>query len=485
MDHVSRIRKNSLFTLLSQLVRLLTNLILFIGIARSYGVVEFGQFTSAHTLATVFLVLADFGYDVLISSEIARNRSRARELAQTYLSMKLMTAFFATGVMALVAGLQDVSQATRTLMYVFCAYVLVSSLTNFFYALFRGLEEMHHETKISFLMNSLLLATVLLMGVAMVPLVFLAIAFVASRVVGLLLVLAVVNKTLPLREFRFTLARKADFLLMGIFGTYAVFSALYFLQDTILLSIWRGDHDAGIYQSVFKLIAVVCVIQEVVATALLPVLAHLHAEDQLRWARTGNLMYRSLFLLGLMIALVFYVYADQIITLVYGSKGFDEAIPVLRIFGFIVLIRFAGEPFGMMLTTSKRQSIRMAVVVVATVVNYCLNVYLIPSYGTVGAAYSSLITAILVGVGHALPTRPFFREWVFQTRVVVPLIATAAIGGVLWSLRAIPLWYTAPPALAVCGVVAYFVGYSEEERRFMLGRSGDGIDLKRKFRQMF
>jgi O-antigen/teichoic acid export membrane protein len=139
----------------------------------------------------------------------------------------------------------------------------------------------------------------------------------------------------------------------------------------------------------------------------------------------------------------------------------------------------------MMLTTSKRQSIRMAVVVVATVVNYCLNVYLIPSYGTVGAAYSSLITAILVGVGHALPTRPFFREWVFQTRVVVPLIATAAIGGVLWSLRAIPLWYTAPPALAVCGVVAYFVGYSEEERRFMLGRSGDGIDLKRKFRQMF
>jgi O-antigen/teichoic acid export membrane protein len=484
MDQASRIKKNSLFALLSHLVRLFTNVILFIGIARFYGVVEFGQFTSAHTLATIFLFLADFGYDVLLASEVARNRAKAFELAQTYLSMKLLTALLAALSMAFVAHFQNVSQTTQTLMYVFSAFVLVSALVNLFFALFKGLEELHHETKVAFFMNSLLLVAVVLLGIMNSPLVVLALAFIASRIIGLVLVLVIASRTLAIKQFRFTFAAKSDFLLICVFGLHAVFGNLYFVQDTILLSFWKGDHEAGIYQSVFKLVAVVLVAQDVVASALLPVLSRLHEADQQLWARVGKLMYKTLFLLGLPIGLTFFVYADQIITLVYGMKGFNEAIPILRIFGLVVFVRFAVETFAMMLTTSKRQDVRMAVVIAATLANYLLNLYLIPEYGAMGAAYASLATSVLVGIGYILPTRMFFHQWVLTLQSVVPFVLTAAIGAVLWTFRGIPIWYTAPLAISVCVLVSYLVGYSKDDRRLMFARNGHGLDMKSQFKRI-
>ena len=54
MNLAQRIGSNSFFSILTQFIRLLANAVLFIGIARVYGVEAFGQFTTAHTY-TIFL----------------------------------------------------------------------------------------------------------------------------------------------------------------------------------------------------------------------------------------------------------------------------------------------------------------------------------------------------------------------------------------------------------------------------------------------
>src|SRR6266852_2655435 len=104
-----RIKRNSLFVLLSQLIRLFTNALLFVGVARFYGPIGFGQFTAAHTLSTIFLLLSEYGFDTLLVTEIAHDRERAPQIVGTYFSVKVILAVVSTLLMIVFVGFEPVS----------------------------------------------------------------------------------------------------------------------------------------------------------------------------------------------------------------------------------------------------------------------------------------------------------------------------------------------------------------------------------------
>ncbi|HMD13849.1 MAG TPA: oligosaccharide flippase family protein, partial [Bacteroidota bacterium] len=130
MSHIARIKKNSFFALLTHFIRLFANFFVFVGIARLYGPVEFGQFTAAHTLSGIFLLLADYGFDSLLVTEIAHHKDDAHQIIQKLFSMKMIFAVFATVLMIAVASFENVSHVTKMLMYFFSLYVLFSAVIN-------------------------------------------------------------------------------------------------------------------------------------------------------------------------------------------------------------------------------------------------------------------------------------------------------------------------------------------------------------------
>jgi len=465
------IKRNSVYAFFSHSARLLTNILVFVGIARYYGAAEFGQFTAAHTLSTVFLLIADFGFDVLLTSEVARNRSTVTSFVWKYLSAKVFFAAVATLMMIVVALLYNVSGATRDLMLVFSAYVLFSSVQNFFFALFRGFEEFQHETKISAITNLLMLACILIVGLFHLSLAYSAGVFVASRILAVAMVIVVSRKMIPLRSFRFSLPSRSQLTLVAVFGTHAIFSTLFFVQDTLLLSLWRGDREVGIYQAVFKLVTLFFVIPDVVMSAMLPVLSRYYETDKEQWNRLGCLMNKTLFLIGLPIMVLFLVFAEQLLDLVYGPGKFTEAAPVLRIFAGIALLHFSGISYALLLTTVGRQTTRMTIVFLATIFNFGLNAYFIPLYGPIGAAYVSLLTIVGVNAAYVGAMRHLFAKWVFDFRHGVPLAFSIAIVFSLWQARGVSLVYGLPLMLGLYALVFYFIGYSKEERKLMLGDS--------------
>ncbi|MEK7249818.1 MAG: oligosaccharide flippase family protein, partial [Bacteroidota bacterium] len=334
MGKVTGIKKNSAFVLATHILRLIANSFLFIGLARFYGPTEFGQFTAAHTLSTIFVILADFGFDVLLVTEVARQKLRATEIAQRYLSMKLIFSFAASCLMLGFAYLQDVSPATKNLMYLFSLYVLLSALMNFFFALFRAVEEMHHETRISFFMNAILVMVALFLGVYHAPLWLIAAVFIGSRFIGLILAIVEGERLVSLRSFKLVFGRPEDLVQMSVFGLHALFGNLFFVQDTILLSWWAGDHQVGVYQAVFKVVVLGLMISDVSFYAILPVLSRLHRENTGQWIAVGRLLHKTLLFVSLPIAFVCIVFADQVIGILYGAKAYEEAVPLLRVFGW-------------------------------------------------------------------------------------------------------------------------------------------------------
>lgn len=88
----------------------------------------------------------------------------------------------------------------------------------------------------------------------------------------------------------------------------------------------------------------------------------------------------------------------QIITLIFGEKYADSVymfkIMIIGLCGALIL----RQPFGVLLNSSGRVDLNMANMLISTVLSLILLVYLISSYGVIGAAYGSAISLWLSGL---------------------------------------------------------------------------------------
>jgi O-antigen/teichoic acid export membrane protein len=474
----SRIRWNSLFALLSQAIRLLTNFFVFVGVARFYGPEAFGQFTTAHSFSSIFLLFADFGFDTLLATEIARHRERAEELARRYFSLKIVFALGATAAMLLLPIFKSMSPSTTILTQIFSFYVLFASMNNFFFALFKGFEQFYHETKISFSINLTLLVIIVVLGAVHAPLAVIAAAFVGTRIIGLVIGLGIASRISGVGAFRFSLEGWRDvWENVLIFGSYALFGNLFFLMDTMLLAFLRGDREVGIYQSVFKIVVLVLIIPDIAINTMLPVLSRLNKTNEHQWQGLGRLLNKTLCLLSLPVSLILFVYPEQVLGFVYGPNLFGEAIPILRLFSIIVFIRYGVEAYALMLTTSRRQKSRTLIVFAGTLFNVLLNLFVIPRYGPWGAAAVSLATNLLVAIGYiTLSKMPFFK-WTFGLRNSILFAISAVLCYCLLNLQMISMWYGILLVTALYAAGFYFIGYTRDEWAVIFNREHGAIAI--------
>jgi hypothetical protein len=111
----------------------------------------------------------------------------------------------------------------------------------------------------------------------------------------------------------------------------------------------------------------------------------------------------------------------------------------------------------------------MIVVLFATLLNFTLNVYAIPRYGTTGAAVVSLITNLFIGAGYIVSARSFFGGWQINLKTIVTFVATALFAMLLWNFRMWSMWYAVPFIITLFGMMFLFLGYSSDERKLVFG----------------
>jgi len=462
-NHQSTIWKNSIFVFFTQAIRLVTNFLIFILIARFYGPEALGQFSLAFTIANISLVLADFGFDVLLQTEIAKNRKKAAEIISNYFSIKIIFVLFASIVMVTIPSFQSFSATSASLIYLLVLYVIFTSISNFIYAIFRGFEKFEFETRVSFIVNSLLLVLLLTFGFLKSSLHLLILIFIIVRLIGVILNISKSNSLVGTNIFKINFNNwKLIINQVLIFGLHFLFGNLYFKIDTILIGIWKGDVAVGIYQAAFKLLVLLLILPDIVSSSILPVTSRLFHSDKLKWEELNRLISKILLLISFILFFILFFLSDSIISIIYGKEYYNEAIHLLKIFSFIVVIRYYVETYGLMLTTSGRQYIRMMIVIGATILAYILNFYLIGKFDIRGAAYASLIVNIIVGICYIFPNRKYFVKWFFEKRIIIISLFTVLTAFLLKYF--IFINWLILLFIGIFFVIIYLVGLSNNEK---------------------
>lgn len=463
----SSLLRNSIFVFLSLSIRAVTSFLIGVGIARFYGPEAFGQFSIAFTVSNICLIIADFGFDVLLTSEIAANRNNAVEIARKYFSIKIALAILSSLIMIILTQIIPLSNTSKVLILSLVLYMAFSTIINFFFSFFRGFEKFDFETKVSFYSNSILLFSIALFGLLKFKLIYLMIFFIITRLIGILLSFYYSRKIVHV-DFGKLNFSQSNLLLKKVFiyGLNFLFGNLFFQIDTILIGTILGDTPAGIYRAAFWVMILFLMIPDIAISASLPNLSKAFIDDKSQWKNLGRIIFKLLLVAVIPISLLVYFYSDFIITTIYGKIKFNEAIAILQIFAFTIFIRFFVEPFGLMITTSQRQYIRTIVVIIATILNIALNFYFVPKYGLMAVPLISLFVNICVGLGYIVGSFELFIKWVLEFNILLLIIVTCifVLGMIIFNHNYMAMILFTLTYLAI----AFQFVFSSDEKRYLV-----------------
>jgi O-antigen/teichoic acid export membrane protein len=280
-------------------------------------------------------------------------------------------------------------------------------------------------------------------GGGMVPLAF---AFVATAFVtsGLQFAFATRQNTLRMRGsvgFWRELARTG--IPLGIAG---LLTLAYVRIDGVLVYELAGASQAGQYSAVYRVLDRAQLIPESMATTLLPIFAACYGHNLRRLRRLFDAAVTHLSALTLPALAFTVVAAGPIVTALFGPTYAPAAAALPILMGTFVLISMGLLLESMIIAIG--QAGRLArYALAALVVNVCLNLLIVPSYGFVGAAWVTVATqlvlvllsfrCVLAKLGVLPPIGPTLRAG----------LASAVMGGCVYFLHKIG-WPLALLALA-------------------------------------
>lgn len=458
--------KNSLFISFSQGIRLFTNFFIVAGIARLYGPEVFGQFTVAFSLSNIFLAVVDFGFDVSLTTAIAANRENAKLISQKYFSIKIALAVLSSLFMIAVVGVMDFSTQSKTLMYLLVFYVVFTSITNFFFALFRGLEKFEIETKISFVSNLVLLVSIAVLGLNKVAIVYLIFSFIAARILGVYLSFHQSGKIIGRKFLILNFDGWQDIIKpIIVFGIHFLFGNIYFIVDTILIGLILGDHSAGIYRASFTIMLLILVIPDVIRNAALPLASRLFHEHKENWENLNKTLIKIVLFLGLSSFLISFYWATEILHFIYSKENYNDSIPILKMFSFVMVVRFLQDILSLMIATSKRQTILMVISVLATILSIGLNYFMISNYGIWGASLVCLIVNSFVLFGYIYFNKDYFFKWLIDLRIVFVILLNLVFASFVTYLpKSI---FLIPMVFVFSLIISLIVGFSKNEKNIL------------------
>lgn len=460
--------KNSIFVSFSQIIRVVTNLLIFIGIARFYNAEALGQFSIAFQVANLCLIVADFGFDTLLTTTIGNQRENPLKISREYFSMKVVFAGIATLIMIAVPTFQSMSDMSALLIYSLVLYMVFSTFNNYCYAVFRGFQKFEYETKNSFISNLLLLALLVLFGALHLPLIYIMLFFILSRLLSAILGIRIVNKLVGgnVMSLDFTNAKNIISEIL-VFGLQYIFGNLYFMLDTILIGIWLGDAATGIYQAGFRIMSLALIIIEIVRSPMLPVLSRTFYEDREKWIMMNKLLFKILFFIGIPISIIFYCIPEFVVSIIYGNGNYSYSATLLQLFAIVTFIRFLTEPLVYVLTTSKRQKILLIFAILGSIMSYALNTILLNQFGIVGAAWIAIFVNALVNFGILFFIDSEIINILYDTRILV-------ISG--FSISILILFSIFPNKILLAMMIlalipiACFIGFNKLEKKMIFSK---------------
>ncbi|RWE94688.1 MAG: flippase [Mesorhizobium sp.] len=404
---------NSLWLISDRLLASLIGFLVVAVVARYLGPSEFGLLSYTFSTALLFAVVGQLGLDGLVIREIVNRPDDVPRVLGTVFVLKFAGHLLGAAGLVVYALSVSVNSTERAMLFLAAAFIPLASLSGFFGLWFHS----RVQARYSAISSSI---SALLVGAGKLGLVWIGaavMAFAAANVVQVLIA-AVLSlrfykrqKGPPLSAWRFSPAL-AKVLLAESWVLFlgSIFALIYLKIDMIMLRWLAGPAEVGTYAVAATLSEAAYFVPAALVASVFPKLIESAKTDQNLFDRRLQTVFDVLWLAGLGVIAMMFLFGGPIVRLLFGTE-YGPSVPVL-------LVHVLAAPFLFMRIAFTRWTIigGGATFFVLTeglgaLTNVAFNFLLIPHYGSLGAALSTLIsyaTASYLTLAIPRRTRPIF-----------------------------------------------------------------------------
>jgi O-antigen/teichoic acid export membrane protein len=439
------IAKNATVMMVSQLVTWGLTILLTIFLPRYLGAAALGQFHLANSIWAILAIAVTFGMDILLTKEIARDRSKTGQLFGTSVILRLLLYGAALAILALYLRLAGYPADTVAVIYIIGIGNLIWQFIGACQAVLQGLERMEYISLgliVGKLFNTVASITLLLLGYGVLVIAAVTIgAALVNLIIQLVSMRRLRQEDWAISNLRFDRPTAAWMLRASLpYLMSGIFLVVYMQIDVVIISLLVNEETVGWYGAADHLFGTFLFIPAVFMKAVFPALSRLYTNDPAALPRLMQRSFNLLLLLSVPIGLGLLVLADPIVLLLFG-RDFAGSGPVLAIFGLVLILTYQNILLGKFLISIERQNAWTAVMAIATVATLPLDLILIPwcvrafGNGAMGGAIAFVITegAMLLAGLWLLPAGSLGRTTASLAGRV--LVAGLLMAAVAWWLR--------------------------------------------------
>lgn len=189
-------------------------------------------------------------------------------------------------------------------------------------------------------------------------------------------------------------------------GTLVVVITIFYKLNVVVLEYFSNSDEVGWYSASFKLIEASFFISSIFIASIFPYFCRDGIRNRI--SDYALLLFKKsfLFLFGaaLILALVLFLFSNEIISRLYGS-GYIPAIKVLNIVAWMPIFIYLNELFLFLFLSIDKQMTIIKLMIIPICVYFLSCFTLIPKWNCIGAAWSLLLTQVILFITNILYLR--------------------------------------------------------------------------------
>jgi O-antigen/teichoic acid export membrane protein len=417
---------------------------------RVLGPAGFGLVGIASALAEVGKLISGAGLDYLVAREVASEPARAPRLAHDVAVIKLINAAVVYVLLAFVVATLDYPRQLLPLVLIFGTALFLENLSDLLDAVFQGVQRMRITT-VAFMVSGLV---VLSTGVAALlgglGLRAYALCFALGYLARFLVMFGAARRAQLIEASRRGIDReetarlvRASLPLLASTGLALIFHRM----DLLMLGKLETAAQVGLYTAAIRVIDSVVLVPRVLGTALYPALRQSLEADSDAAKRLLADSSRITLAVCAGIGVLVWIVAPWALRLTPGPE-FVPATEVLRLLSYGIVLQGLAHVVARLLLAIDAERDFLIAVSLSLVVNFGLNLWLIPSHGIRGAAWATLvaygvnISLYLIAAwrrGYAVPWRNGIGGPLLSMATAAAVATNPEVPGAPW-LKLLVVW---------------------------------------------
>ncbi len=409
---------NTGWLFIEKIFRLVVGLFVGVWVARYLGPSKYGLLSYAHSFVGLFSGIATLGLDGILVRELVKNETKRDLLLGTSFILKLIGACLVFGVLAIAVQFTKNDAFTNLLIFIIASGLIFQSF---------NVIDLYFQSKvlskfavfantIAFFLSSLIKIVLLIFKAPLIAFAIVAVFDSFATMVGYIYFYKKHGLELKYWKFNFELGKK---LLMDslplIFSGIVI--SIYMKIDQVMIKNMLDNSAVGQYAAAVKLSEIFLFIPIMINKSLMPSVIKVRESNIELYYQRLQVLYQLLIFIAFVIALVIFFTRNKIVFLLYGS-AFNETSKVLAIYiwsNIFVYMNNASWQWYIAENLQHLASIRLALGALA---NIFLNIYMIPLWGIIGAAYATLISYSIATYFGNLISKRTIPNFVLLTRAL-------------------------------------------------------------------